>query len=339
MRPALFVFASTCALTGALMAQEHLAGSNFPCEKNIESTTQLPLVPNSITLHFPRTWFSVTGTWKVKSSDGMVTERSCEKGNKGPCASPHNSDPADPCIAATIDLAMRLGLWKPGTYALEWVAKEGPERLGPIALTIEEPLGSDKDAYETVLLTCLQEQKAHRGGEMMAGTFFCLETTHYQTILDRFPTSTYAGYALVGKGPASSLQAASVASKEVRDQMWNVPTAAPKEQQEARRKEIREKYENFLQMTQDFLKVHPDFAREDMLRKEMAIVYFNLLRPQEAWLEVEALAKLEGPWAEEGRQVLENRKKATQPASEPAPALKKAPEPEQPATRPKEQAN
>jgi hypothetical protein len=132
---------------------------------------------------------------------------------------------------------------------------------------------------------------------------------HPKDLLGRFPTSTYAGYALLKKGQGGSLQEASVLTDAVRDSIWHVPPVATKEQQEERRRQAREGCASFIRMARPFLAAHPDFAQEALLRKALAISYFFAGKPQEAWLEVEALAKLQGEWAEEGRKVLENRKR------------------------------
>ena len=129
-------------------------------------------------------------------------------------------------------------------------------------------------------------------------------------MVNQHPTSTYAGYALLKKGPATSLQAASVITPEVRDREWYVPVAATPAEREARRKTVREGYETFTHQAHAFLAVHPDFAEAALLRKELAITFFYLDKPQEAWIEVEALSKLEGQWAEEGRKVWTQKERA-----------------------------
>ena len=130
---------------------------------------------------------------------------------------------------------------------------------------------------------------------------------HPQDLLAKYPSSTYAGYVLVGQGPGGSLQAASVMTPEVRDLEWHVPTAATPAKQDEWRKVARESYETFVKQARAFLCIHPDFAEQALLRRELATALFNLDKPDEAWMEVEALSKLDGQWAEEARNCLKAR--------------------------------
>jgi hypothetical protein len=141
-----------------------------------------------------------------------------------------------------------------------------------------------------------------------------------EDLLKFYPTSVYAGLALVKKGQGGSLQEASVITDEIRDRLWYVPVAATPAKREERRQQSREGYEHFIQLAQTFLKAHTGFAEEPLLRKELAISYFFLDKPQEGWLEVETLAKLQGQWADEARDVIDARKKMNRepkPAGEP----------------------
>jgi hypothetical protein len=126
-------------------------------------------------------------------------------------------------------------------------------------------------------------------------------------LLTRFPTSTYAGYVLVKQGPGGSLRAASVLTPEEGDRLWYVPVTATEAQKEERRKTSREGYAWFVREAQAFLTAHPDFSQKALLQKEIANALFYQGRYDEAWLEVEALAKLEGPWADEARECLKGK--------------------------------
>jgi hypothetical protein len=94
---------------------------------------------------------------------------------------------------------------------------------------------------------------------------------------------------------------------EKRDLEWHVPTGATLAKQEEWRKAARESYETFIKQAKAFLCVHPDFAEQALLRKELATALFNVDKPDEAWIEVEALAKLEGQWADEAKDCLKAR--------------------------------
>ena len=73
-----------------------------------------------------------------------------------------------------------------------------------------------------------------------------------------------------------------------------------------------------------FLKIHPDFAKADMLRRSLASYLFYLDRRSEAIEQLEILSKMEGKNAEDAREVLgcmEGKKKI-----EAAPVEKSVPE-------------
>jgi len=155
-----------------------------------------------------------------------------------------------------------------------------------ISLRIEPPSGLDKNAYE--------------------GTNQC-PLCEPAILLQRFPTSTYAGYVLVKQGPGGSLRRASEITPEELDRLWYIPVTEPEAQKEERRKASREGYAMFVQKARAFLGAHPDFSQKALLSKEIANALFYQGRYDEAWLEVEALARLEGPWAEEAKECLKAR--------------------------------
>ncbi|MEW5764516.1 MAG: hypothetical protein ACOYXN_09435, partial [Acidobacteriota bacterium] len=162
-----------------------------------------------------------------------------------------------------------------------------------VAWEVKEPQGEDLLAMEALRKAV---PNALRG--------LILENWADQ-FLTRFPTSTYAGYVLVKLGGGMSLQEASRVTPEVRDQVWYVPTGASREKQEEHRRMVRKNYEEFVSQARTFLAAHPDFSQRALLRKQLAIHLFYLDRAQEAWVEVEALSKLDGPWAEEARALME----------------------------------
>jgi len=131
---------------------------------------------------------------------------------------------------------------------------------------------------------------------------------HGAEILVSFPASTYAGYALAQSGPGGSLSWSEKWWKltaQQRDDAWYVPQAASKAAQDARRKSVREGYEGFVQRARAFLAIHPDFAQAGILRKELANALFMLDRRDEALEQLELLAKMTGPVAEEAQKALQ----------------------------------
>ena len=237
-------------------------------------------------------------------------------------------------IERSFDLTER-GIVNPGSYEL-WIEFDstglpafwdeyGVERLKAESNHFEfrllTPTGLDAEVFQKHKNSCNQ-----------------IALTENE-ILTKFPTSTYAGYALVKKSPAGSLLEASVVTSEVRDLVWHVSEKATEAQKEEMRRKSREGYESFIKMAQAFLQVHPDFSQAAYLRKEMATCYFYLDKPQEAWLEVEALARLDGQCAEEGRMVLRTRnkdEKNPRAPAEPQPASEGKTGQKQPANAPAE---
>ncbi len=164
----------------------------------------------------------------------------------------------------------------------------------PVQLTVEAPTGVDAAAYQ-----------AFKGNPL----------AHPADLLKSFPTSIYAGYALAQSGPGGSLAWSAkwgTLTARQRDDAWYVPQMASPDQQEARRQLVLGNYTAFAQRAQAFLSLHPDFARADLLRKELANALFQLDQRDAAMQQVEALSKMKGPCAEEAQALLQTEKPASQ---------------------------
>lgn len=107
---------------------------------------------------------------------------------------------------------------------------------------------------------------------------------------------------MLSYGPSESLSDASKVTPDKFDEKYYV-VGTPAEK-EARRKEAKQKYEEFISKAKAFLIIHPNFSREGLLRKEIANALFYTDKSQEAWLEIETLSKLEGECAKEAKSVL-----------------------------------
>ena len=161
-----------------------------------------------------------------------------------------------------------------------------------VTITVDAPSGADADAYQ-----------AFKGNPL----------AHFSELLQRFPTSTYAGYALVKLGPASTMWAVAQQTLEQRDIELGIPAGAPREAQERYRATQRTGREEFVKKAERFLAAHPDFAQADLLRKEVATALFLLDRPDEAFTEVRKIKATEGPLAEEAKRTLEEAEKRAAP--------------------------
>lgn len=163
-----------------------------------------------------------------------------------------------------------------------------------VSVEIKAPTGVDAEALRAV-----------KGNPM----------AHLADILRRFPNSTYAGYALMKMGPAGYLAGSVQWNKKTpsqRDVAWLVPSAASADKQDAKRQHVRGGLQSFVEKTQAFLAMHPDFARADILRKEMANALFQLDQRDAALEQVEKLSKMKGPAAEEAHAVMIKLKKPSQ---------------------------
>lgn len=123
-----------------------------------------------------------------------------------------------------------------------------------------------------------------------------------QILLQKYPTSTYAGYVLVKYGPSGSLKDASKITPEKFDERFYV--VGSDEEKEKKRKEAKQKYEDFILQARKYLALHPEFPMASLLKKEIVNALFYTDRKDEAWIEMEALSKMEGEWAEEAKAVL-----------------------------------
>ena len=173
-----------------------------------------------------------------------------------------------------------------------------PNGLGElcVSFSVVAPTGIDAQAYQ-----------AFKGHPLK----------HPAELLKRFPTSTYAGYALMKMGPGGYLQDSEkwvTMTPRQRDIAWAVPLGATAEKQDAHRRQRRDNLSAFVSQARTYLSLHPDFARADILRKEMANALFQLDQRDAALEQVEKLSKMKGPVAEEAQAVMTRLKKASPPA-------------------------
>ncbi len=81
-------------------------------------------------------------------------------------------------------------------------------------------------------------------------------------------------------------------------------------EKEAKRKEIKQRLTNRIERHREFLREHPYFRCEDIMRNQIAKALFDTDKPNEAWQEVEVLSKMGcNRRAEEARELLLERKK------------------------------
>lgn len=161
---------------------------------------------------------------------------------------------------------------------------KGFAESAPVTIRLDLPTGIDLTAYNAFK------------GQLLANA---------ADVLRRFPTCTYAGYALVKLGPKSTMWGLPKQTPEQREIELSIPKGAPREDQEKHRAKLLAAYEDFVTKAERFLQAHPDFAQADLLRKEIANALFLLDRPQQALVYVRAIQAKEGPLAEEAAKTLQ----------------------------------
>ncbi|MGB9693630.1 MAG: hypothetical protein ACPLYF_02185, partial [Fervidobacterium sp.] len=159
----------------------------------------------------------------------------------------------------------------------------------PIKSNVEEfefvkPSGIDLEVYEKYHNSCNQI------------------TLNEGDLLQKYPTSTYAGYVLLKYGPSGSLKDASKITPEKFDERFYI--IGNTDEKERRRKETKDKYEDFILKARKYLAVHPDFPKASLLKKEIVNALFYTDKGEEAWKEMGELSRMEGEWAEEAKAVL-----------------------------------
>jgi hypothetical protein len=192
---------------------------------------------------------------------------------------------------------------KPGTYILAYRCAEcALINSDTLTIYVDAPTtAADQRVWQEYLSCCSSPTLTQ-----------CLQT-HSSDILAKFPTSTYAGYALVKLGPACTMWAVAQQTPEQRNIELGIPAGAPHEAQERYRATQRAGREEFIKKATRFLAIHPDFAQADLLRKELATALFLLDRPEEALAEVRQIKVTEGLIADEAKRTLEEAEKRATP--------------------------
>lgn len=130
--------------------------------------------------------------------------------------------------------------------------------------------------------------------------------------------STYAGYQMLRHSPGDSLKYASKIDEIKFDMHINnnnkLFSAAEKEE---RRKAAKLRYSDFVNKARSFLVTHSDFPQEDLMRNAIAVALFYTDKPQEAWMEVETLAMMEGRFADDAKALLAERCQPPSPKKNP----------------------
>ncbi len=121
-------------------------------------------------------------------------------------------------------------------------------------------------------------------------------------LLQKFPTSTYAGYELAKNGCEDLENYVNLTSDEIIDDVLGVRWRPDRD---TYKEEVKAKYSEKLKMLRNFILAHPDFAKTDMIHSAIARSLLILGRQNEAIEEMKILSKMEGKFAEGARRALE----------------------------------
>ena len=229
-------------------------------------------------------------------------------------------DPGDGCKEYSVDLADYCGIAQPGTYEIAALTAVQHELiLGPLTLVVEEPKGPDKEVMDQVLLPFLGDSKcaAIRAMQPRYGVFH--KWTHGKgcpspiiKILQEYPTSTYAAYAVhyLFGGAASADPGRQI--ERIATGTYYGDFYAPYEdpQEEFERTDFTSYYgENAARWRERWgnlvLANHPDFRFADEIRLCLAVDQIALKRYGEAAQSLDRLAKDDkSPMAQKAKEYL-----------------------------------
>ena len=333
-------FAALALIAAVSAGAQQTAQPKVECGSFPKESSQLPCVPNRISIIYPTALDAEYGLWEARTADGTLVAREevFFSGQRGVSVFDREKVQGS-CTNGTVDLANTCALWKPGSYSLQWVTSDGTPRIGPIHLEIRQPQGQDKVVFDTLIVPRISNPRhgmdilglAFGGNPLWDGRPPVMDR-----VLAEFPEAEYAGYFLLRgqggslsyKGGGEFLESAAKLpnlNAEQRDRYWAIPEAAPPAMKEEKRQSIRRSYVDSVIKGQRYLELYPQFPAAAFLRVKIACELFNLDRPEEALREVEAAAKLTGPFAEEAKAFLAARAAKNMPALV-TPGQPKAPE-------------
>ncbi|MGA9750643.1 MAG: hypothetical protein WBS54_02525 [Acidobacteriota bacterium] len=208
-------------------------------------------------------------------------------------------------------MADRCFLWKPGSYEVRWLTKDGRVPLGPYTVVVEKPQGVDKEVYEKLLIPRITGPLL--GQDLLLGVYgdfsrFKDRPPVRCTILAKYPTSTYAGYILARNTVGFSNQPFSWLDDpdgSILD-YYRAPdgrigvTQAHIEQEKAA-------MAAFAKSAGPFLEAHPDFVQSPLIRR-MYIMCLGLTgQMAEATEQLRTLAQGTGNESDEAKAYLEKQ--------------------------------
>ena len=185
----------------------------------------------------------------------------------------------------------------PGTYVihLEVVSEGGYPEVdpqaasawsgravsSPVEIRLTEPVDEDLEAFEV-----LRDPVAHR-----------------RELLERFPTSTYAGYALVHGRPWPLDPVAELELRRSRDSTANEEPAVRRQSERIEREQWQLSEER-ARLIANYLEARPDFVYADFMRLELATRLAYVERYDEARVLCEQLVTRRSVEAEKARALL-----------------------------------
>ena len=151
----------------------------------------------------------------------------------------------------------------------------------PVEIRLTEPVDEDLEAFEV-----LRDPVAHR-----------------RELLERFPTSTYAGYALVHGRPWPLDPVAELELRRSRDSTANEEPAVRRQSERIEREQWQLSEER-ARLIANYLEARPDFVYADFMRLELATRLAYVERYDEARVLCEQLVTRRSVEAEKARALL-----------------------------------
>lgn len=159
---------------------------------------------------------------------------------------------------------------------------------GSVQFTIIKPDATDKEAYDYF-----------RGKPMSKPS----------DLLQKYPTSTYAGYAIINYPIELQSQSFRSALSEPEEYMrkW-YDRGGGEESVQKRIKEAKEQMNKYIEYAEGFLKAHPDFHLNGLIRRKYIMCLGFTGRKEEALKQMEILSKGEGKEAQEAKKFIDELK-------------------------------
>lgn len=278
------------------------------CPPSPIESRQLPCQENRITIEWPME-IENSGQWMIRTEGGPW---------KNPWARFSAYDRqvvGGGCAKGLVDPADFFDIWKPGSYTFQLVGADGAIKIGPIHLEIMEPQGVDREVYEKLIIPRIPSLL--RGQDLLSwvnGNMNLKDNPPiWSTILEKYPTSTYAGYLLAQNGVGFSNEPITWLD-DPNENMLRYHTTPDGRVGQAYIDRAIADMAAFAKSAGPFLNAHPDFVKAPLLRRKYAMCLGLTGHIPEAMAQLHILAQGTGKEADEAKAFLSEKASRTQPS-------------------------